>query len=64
MAPRVTLDLSALNSGLVVIDRQQGRTPSGLSITTRPEARAYKSNVTRRAFYSNRPLNHSMNNSL
>ena len=43
---RVTLDLSALTSGLVAKNRARGRSPSALFLVTRPEARAYKSNVT------------------
>ena len=51
MALHVTLDLSTLASGLVAKNRPLGLRPRALFLATRPEARAYKSNVTRRAIH-------------
>ena len=51
MALRLTLDLSALGSGLVAENRTLDLQSRGLFLSTRLEARVYKSNVTRRAMH-------------
>ena len=48
-ASGTSLDLSGLASGLVVKSRPLGLHPCGLFLTTRSQALAYKSNVTRGA---------------
>ena len=50
---RVTLDLSALASGLVYKNRALGLWPRVLFLSTRLEARAYKSNVIHTEPYIN-----------